>query len=200
VKSEGGRVLVDLPKLTRATDIITHKADQHRGGNNATTTLSKVIQSGGFSGTQATVPRKNRLCFSTAERRRSSPCPSSARSTISIQIITRTSTAASTSSEEATDLYEGARSRLAKFIGAPSERGLIFTAGRRSRSICLAYRLARDEARRRSLGTIMEHHSNQVPWQLLSPAAHGPEARGRHDEGILEMGDYDSWSPTARRS
>jgi cysteine desulfurase/selenocysteine lyase len=96
-------------------------------------------------------------------------------------------------SEEATDLFEAARDRIAKFIGARSSREMIFTRGTTESINTLAYSLGEgmspgDEV----LGTIMEHHSNQVPWQLLGQRKRTVLRHvGVNDEGYLEMGDFD---------
>jgi len=74
-----------------------------------------------------------------------------------------------TLSQEATDLYEGGRRKLAKFINAPSWREVIFTRGTTESINLVAQSFLRpklgpgDEI----LITHMEHHSNIVPWQML---------------------------------
>ena len=72
--------------------------------------------------------------------------------------------------EEATDLYEGARRKVAAFINAASHRELVFTRGTTSAMNAVAYgwglnRLVEGD---RILLTIMEHHANVVPWQLIT--------------------------------
>ena len=74
-----------------------------------------------------------------------------------------------TLSQEATDLYEGARQRLARYINAASEREVIFTRGT-TESINLvaqSYLRPRLAPGDEILLTHMEHHSNIVPWQML---------------------------------
>jgi cysteine desulfurase/selenocysteine lyase len=74
-----------------------------------------------------------------------------------------------TLSQEATELYEGARRRLAGYINAASEREVIFTRGT-TESINLvaqSYLRPRLEPGDEILITHMEHHSNIVPWQML---------------------------------
>lgn len=72
-------------------------------------------------------------------------------------------------SQEATDAYEGARTRVAKFINAPSRDEVVFTRGT-TESINLvaqAYLRPRLEPGDEIVVSRMEHHSNIVPWQLL---------------------------------
>jgi len=74
-----------------------------------------------------------------------------------------------TLSQEATDLYEGARRRLAGHIKAASEREIVFTRGT-TESINLvaqSYLRPRLAPGDEILLTHMEHHSNIVPWQML---------------------------------
>jgi len=77
-----------------------------------------------------------------------------------------------TLSQEATELYEDARRKLASWINAPSEREVIFTRGT-TESINLvanAYLRPRIGPGDEILITHMEHHSNIVPWQMLRDA------------------------------
>jgi cysteine desulfurase/selenocysteine lyase len=74
-----------------------------------------------------------------------------------------------TLSQEATDLYEGARQLLSRHINAASEREIIFTRGT-TESINLvaqSYLRPRLAPGDEILLTHMEHHSNIVPWQML---------------------------------
>ncbi|MCS4489303.1 cysteine desulfurase [Corynebacterium sp. ES2794-CONJ1] len=75
--------------------------------------------------------------------------------------------------EEATDAYEGARGRIAQFIGAqPNE--LVFTKNATEALNLLAYTLGDPRAGEWAVGagdtvvvTELEHHANLVPWQEL---------------------------------
>jgi cysteine desulfurase/selenocysteine lyase len=73
-------------------------------------------------------------------------------------------------SEQATFAYEQARGKVAKFINAASPREIIFTRNT-TEAINLVAR-AWGEANilpgDRILLTVMEHHSNIVPWQMLA--------------------------------
>jgi cysteine desulfurase/selenocysteine lyase len=69
---------------------------------------------------------------------------------------------------EATDLYEGARARIAQWLGStPPET--IFTANATAAINLVAYTWGRQNVRSGDLVVLteMEHHSNIVPWQLL---------------------------------
>jgi cysteine desulfurase/selenocysteine lyase len=74
-----------------------------------------------------------------------------------------------TTSEEATAAYEQSRVLTAKFIGAHSAEEIVFTRNTTESINLVAYGLMRDSF---AIGdevvtTIMEHHSNYVPWQQL---------------------------------
>jgi cysteine desulfurase/selenocysteine lyase len=72
--------------------------------------------------------------------------------------------------EEATAAYEGARDKLSRFINATSRNELILTSGT-TQSINLvaySYALPRLKPGDAILTTVMEHHANIVPWQLVA--------------------------------
>jgi len=72
-------------------------------------------------------------------------------------------------SVEATDAYEGARARVAGFIGAASPDEVVFTRGTTESINLVAYAWGRSvEPGDEIVLTVMEHHSNIVPWQLLA--------------------------------
>ena len=72
--------------------------------------------------------------------------------------------------EEATAAFEGARDRIAEFIGVPSPRQLIFTRNATEAINLVAYSWGRANLQAGDviLLTEMEHHSNLVPWQMLA--------------------------------
>ena len=73
-------------------------------------------------------------------------------------------------SEEATFAFERARGKVARFIGASSHKELIFTRNT-TEAINLVARAWGDAnvlAGDRILLSVMEHHSNLVPWQQLA--------------------------------
>ncbi len=100
-------------------------------------------------------------------------------------------------SMRATDAYEGARARVAKFINAADPAEVIFTRGTTESINIVARSLAAtlkpgDEI----LCTEMEHHSNLVPWQQAARAS-GATLRflpvlGADAEGGLDLAALDT--------
>ena len=72
--------------------------------------------------------------------------------------------------EEATTAYEGARSKVAEFIGTRNPAEIIFTRGTTEAINLVAYSWGEKFLKKGDtvLLTLMEHHSNLVPWQLLA--------------------------------
>ena len=72
--------------------------------------------------------------------------------------------------EEATTAYEGTRDKLARFINAPSRDELILTSGttQATNLVAYSYALPRLRAGDVILTSVMEHHANIVPWQLVA--------------------------------
>jgi cysteine desulfurase / selenocysteine lyase len=104
---------------------------------------------------------------------------------------------------EATEAYEAGRDSVASFIAAPSRDEVIFTKNASEALNLVAHTLtwARGDwsARVGTLGpgdevviTEMEHHSNIVPWQLLTERT-GATLRwfGLTDDGRLDLSDID---------
>ena len=96
--------------------------------------------------------------------------------------------------EEATAAYEGARGKLARFIGAAADRELIFT-----KNVTEAINLVAHSWARHNLGegdaillSEMEHHANLVPWLMLREER-GVELRYLPvtDDGHLDVNDLD---------
>lgn len=77
--------------------------------------------------------------------------------------------------EEATDAYEGAREKVAKFLNAKSDE-IIFTKGATESLNLLAYAISNADLKNRFhltssdriVVTEMEHHANLIPWQQLA--------------------------------
>lgn len=96
-------------------------------------------------------------------------------------------------SEEATDAYEAARKRAAGFINAGSARQVIFTRNTTEGINLLAHTWGRENlgAGDVVLTTELEHHSNIVPWQMLTER-YGYELKyvPVTDEGELDIEAY----------
>ena len=77
--------------------------------------------------------------------------------------------------EEATDAYEGARSKVANFIGAQAEE-IVFTKSATESINLIAYAMSNAPtgsrfaltSKDRVVVTEMEHHANLIPWQQLA--------------------------------
>jgi len=92
--------------------------------------------------------------------------------------------------EEATAAYEEARQKVARFIGAPDTRALIFTRGTTESINLVAHAWGRKFLREGDevVLTEAEHHSNLVPWQLAAQAT-GAKLRfiPIQDDGTLDL-------------
>ncbi|EIP98891.1 cysteine desulfurase-like protein, SufS subfamily [Opitutaceae bacterium TAV1] len=73
-------------------------------------------------------------------------------------------------SMRATDGYEAARARAAKFINAADPAGIVFTSGATAGLNLVAQTWAVENLKPGDvvLTTEMEHHSNLVPWQIVA--------------------------------
>ncbi|MBQ8916921.1 MAG: cysteine desulfurase [Alistipes sp.] len=93
-------------------------------------------------------------------------------------------------SEMATERYEEARKRVARFIGARQAEEIIFTAGATASINLVSYAWGEKflSAGDNIVVSEMEHHSNIVPWQLLAERR-GAEIRVLpfDDEGRLML-------------
>ena len=98
-------------------------------------------------------------------------------------------------SMEATDRYEEARSKVARFIGAAEPESIVWTRNTTEGINLVAHTWAR-----RNIGpgdeivvSQIEHHSNLVPWQQVA-AARGAELRflPMAADGSMDMGEVDS--------
>jgi cysteine desulfurase/selenocysteine lyase len=97
-------------------------------------------------------------------------------------------------SVEATDAYEGARERVARFLHAKEASEVVFVRGTTEALNLAATSLGQSVLKRgdRVVTTVMEHHSNIVPWHFLR------EQRGIElefididDEGRLRLDELD---------
>lgn len=100
-----------------------------------------------------------------------------------------------TLSEEATELYEEARSKVAKFIGAQKPEEIVFTKGTTESLNRINYEWGVENLKEGDviLTTESEHHSNLIPWQILSEIT-GAQLKfvDLDDNGELSMDDFKS--------
>src|SRR4051812_22849560 len=105
-----------------------------------------------------------------------------------------------TLAEEATEMFEGARDRIARFTGG-DPRTTIFTRNATEAINLVAYAWGRENVGPGDvvLITEMEHHSNIVPWQLLCEET-GAELRWLEvtGEGTLSLDQLDAELATGR--
>ena len=99
-----------------------------------------------------------------------------------------------TMANETTEAFEGARAKVASFLGAPSPQNIVFTKGATEALNLVAYGLAHTiEAGDEILITQMEHHSNIVPWHFLRER-YGAVLKFApvNDDGTLDMDAFKS--------
>jgi cysteine desulfurase/selenocysteine lyase len=100
-----------------------------------------------------------------------------------------------TLAEEATAMYEAARSTLAGFIGAADPACMVFCRGTTESVNLVAYGYARKFLREGDeiLLSVIEHHSNLVPWQFAA-AATGARLRfiPLGEDGSLDLSGLDA--------
>ncbi len=75
-----------------------------------------------------------------------------------------------TLSMEATEIYENTRTKIAKFINARNREEIIFTknASESLNLIAYSYGMENVKENQKIVLSIMEHHSNLVPWQKVA--------------------------------
>src|SRR5215207_1173524 len=99
-----------------------------------------------------------------------------------------------TLAQEATERFEGARERIARFIGAPTAETIF------AKNVTEAINLVAYSWGRRNVGagdtivlTPMEHHANIVPWQQLAQEVGARLAYVElTDDGRLDMDSFDA--------
>ena len=95
-------------------------------------------------------------------------------------------------SARATEAFEAARATTARFVGAADADEIVFTRNATEAINLVAFTWALDRLRPGDeiLTTVMEHHSNLVPWQLVA-ARTGAVLRhvGVTAEGELDLAD-----------
>src|SRR5918995_834906 len=95
-------------------------------------------------------------------------------------------------SEDATGRFEAARRKVAAFLGAPSEKEIVFVRNATEAVNLVAYSWGRTNVGKgdRIVTTQLEHHANIVPWQQLAAETGATlEYVAITDDGRLDMDD-----------
>ena len=103
--------------------------------------------------------------------------------------------------EESTKAYEDARDKIAKFVNIKNRQELIFVRGTTEAINLVAYAWGRPHINEGDIivTTEHEHHSNIVPWQLLTQEKHAKlEYIGMDDDGQLILDDLDKYLATGK--
>ena len=103
--------------------------------------------------------------------------------------------------EEATELYEKTRDKVANFINVKNRDEIIFVRGTTEAINLVAYAWGRANIKEGDIivTTEYEHHSNIVPWQLLTQEKGAKiEYIGMDDNGELILDDLDKYLATGK--
>lgn len=103
--------------------------------------------------------------------------------------------------EEATEAYEATRDKIADFINVKDRREIIFVRGTTEAINLVAYSWGRPHIKEGDIivTTEYEHHSNIVPWQLLTQEKGAKlEYIRMDDDGELILDDLDKYLATGK--
>ena len=103
--------------------------------------------------------------------------------------------------EEATEAYENTRTKIAKFLNVQKREEIIFVRGTTEAINLVAYSWGRQNINKDDIivTTEYEHHSNIVPWQLLTKERGAKlEYIGIDDNGELILDQLDSYLATGK--
>ncbi len=103
--------------------------------------------------------------------------------------------------EEATEAYEKTRDKIATFINVKDRQEIIFVRGTTEAINLVAYAWGRSHIKEGDIivTTEYEHHSNIVPWQLLTQEKGAKlEYIGMDDNGELILDDLDKYLATGK--
>jgi cysteine desulfurase/selenocysteine lyase len=103
--------------------------------------------------------------------------------------------------EEATEAYEATRDKIANFINIKDRQEIIFVSGTTEAINLIAYAWGRPHIKEGDIivTTEYEHHSNIVPWQLLTQEKGAKlEYIGMDDNGELILDDLDKYLATGK--
>jgi cysteine desulfurase/selenocysteine lyase len=100
-----------------------------------------------------------------------------------------------TLSQEATELHEKAREKIAQFVNAKDSAEIVFVRGTTEAINLVAYSwgLSNLEKGDEVLVSLMEHHSNIVPWEIVSKIKGFSIKYAKvHGDGTLDYEDFES--------
>ncbi|MCA9812718.1 MAG: cysteine desulfurase, partial [Nitrosarchaeum sp.] len=103
--------------------------------------------------------------------------------------------------EEATEAFESTRDKIANFLNIKNRQEIIFVRGTTEAINLVAYAWGRIHVKEDDIivSTEYEHHSNIVPWQLLTQEKHAKiEYIGMDDNGELILDDLDKLLDTGK--
>lgn len=103
--------------------------------------------------------------------------------------------------EEATEAYEATRDKIANFINIKNRQEIIFVRGTTEAINLIAYAWGRSHVKEGDIvvTTEYEHHSNIVPWQILTKEKGAKiEYIGMDDNGELILEDLDRLLATGK--
>jgi len=103
--------------------------------------------------------------------------------------------------EESTEAYEKTRDKIATFINVKDRQEIIFVRGTTEAINLIAYAWGRSNIKEGDIivTTEYEHHSNIVPWQLLTQEKSAKlEYIGMDDNGELILDDLDKYLATGK--
>ncbi len=103
--------------------------------------------------------------------------------------------------EEATEAYEATRDKIANFINIKDRQEIIFVRGTTEAINLVAYAWGRSNIKEGDIivTTEYEHHSNIVPWQILTQEKRAKlEYIGVDDDGELILDDLDKLLATGK--
>ncbi|MEO2200465.1 MAG: cysteine desulfurase [Nitrosopumilus sp.] len=103
--------------------------------------------------------------------------------------------------EESTEAYETARDKIANFVNVKNRQEIIFVRGTTEAINLVAYAWGRSHVNEGDIivTTEYEHHSNIVPWQLLTQEKRAKlEYIGMDDNGELNLDDLDKYLATGK--
>ena len=103
--------------------------------------------------------------------------------------------------EESTEAYENARDKIANFVNVKNRQEIIFVRGTTEAINLVAYAWGRSHVNEGDIivTTEYEHHSNIVPWQLLTQEKRAKlEYIGMDDNGELILDDLDKYLATGK--